>query len=199
MSLSLSYAEGISATSLESITIEPSACCTKLSDASKSLLITTPVSLRPAASSIFLASLANLFFLPSSNDCSIFIIFGIVSLGGKNFSCLLASLSTKACIVVSVNLPSFLNLSPNSCGVSLNPSALLAIKNSKSRLIAYLLPSSLLALPLTNKSLKNCSAAGLLFCTPTGPADKISSNVKLESWILLTKLAISSALYSLGL
>ena len=95
-----------------------------------SLLTTTPVSLNPLSFNIFLSSLAKTFVLPSSIASLNLINLGSISSGGKNFLCLVVSDSTNCCIVSSGSFPSLLNLSPNSCGVSLNPSALLAISNS---------------------------------------------------------------------
>ena len=96
-----------------------------------SSLITKPTSPKPTPSNTFCASFANLFTLPSSTASAKLIIFGATSSGGKNLSCLTCSASCSCVIVSSGNTPSDLSLAPNSSGVSLNPSALLAISNSK--------------------------------------------------------------------
>ena len=68
MSVSLSYSASAISVFLGSRFITPSGVCTRLVVDKISSLITTPVSFKPALSNIFLASLANLFNLPSSID-----------------------------------------------------------------------------------------------------------------------------------
>ena len=95
-----------------------------------SSLMTTPVSFRPLLLRMAFASLANLFTLPSDTASAKSINFSSNGLGGIKPSCLTSSFATKASIISSGSLPSCLNLSPNSCGVSAKPSAFLAISNS---------------------------------------------------------------------
>ena len=134
MSVFLSYSPSEKLVSslyaLGSLLITPSGVSIKPSVDRISSLIITPVSLRPALSSIFLASCANLLTLPSSTDCAKLIIFGATSFGGKYFSWRTFSASINWSIVSWGNTPSLTSLSPNSSGVSLNPSAFLATSNS---------------------------------------------------------------------
>ena len=207
VSVSASYVLSLPSTKLVSCAIVPSGSCTKDSVDNISLLTTTPVSFKPTPSNNFLISLANLVFLPSSTACEKFIILGLVSIGGKNCSCLTVSCSTSFCIASSLKLFSLLNLASNSSTVSLKPSALRAMSYSKLSLISNLLglPSTGCTLPLSCRSRKNCSEASASgFSTRViilGEASFISLrlNCILFALALDTKLAISNAEYFLCL